>query len=254
LDYSRKTAFIRVMTPGDASLRESTTNAKARLRVVDADVHPELPPVPEWIEYIPHEWRDRVLRLGLQIPYTPFHNPHGVIRRDAYDERGRPMAENPELVRQMHMAAFGIDLGILVPTAGLATSAMSHPELSSALCTGMNDYFKDRWLNPHSCYRGSIVVSTRDIGAAVEEVERWAGDKAFVQVAIGGGQPMLLGERYFRGLREAQPAPCDSSGAGRQRHHPAAVRLLRQSLSRVAHDAGAWLSGATHESRLRGRI
>ena len=174
-----------------------------RVRVIDTDMHPDLPALAEWIEFLPSEWRDRVLHLGTGIPGPPWQNPHGVTRRDAFESDGTPTAADPERTRVAHLEAFGIDCGILVPTPGLATSAMTHPELSSALCTGMNAYFKSAWLAGRSCYRGSILVSTRDLEAAVKEIERWAGDPAFVQVAIGSGQPMLMGERYFHPLYAA---------------------------------------------------
>jgi predicted TIM-barrel fold metal-dependent hydrolase len=180
-----------------------TSSAETRLRVIDTDVHPELPELAEWMDFLPAVWRDYVDRLGVPLPPVPHLNPHGVIRRDAFTEEGVSMAVDPELTRLHHLQAYGIDIGVLVPTAGLSTSAMTNPEFSTALCVGINNYFKARWLSGHTCYRGSIVVSTRDIAAAVQEVERWAGDPAFVQVAIGGGQPMLLGERFYYPLFEA---------------------------------------------------
>lgn len=173
------------------------------IRIIDTDVHPELPALEAWIDHLPEAWRDRVARLGLGLAGMSWQNPHGVIRRDTYTEAGTPFAADPALTRTHHLDAFGIAIGILVPTTGLATSAMTHPELSSALCQGINRYFHATWQQGDSPYRGSIVVSTRDIAAAVEEIDHWAGERSFVQVAIGSGQPMLLGERYYHPLFEA---------------------------------------------------
>ena len=197
-------AFIQpeTHTVSTEHTEESTHNAKA-IRVVDTDVHPEMPPLEQWIEFLEPAWHERVRRLGTEMPSVFWQNPHGVTRRDAYDEHGKSLAVCPLATKKEHLERYGIDRAILIPGNALNASCHPSPEQSMAIVRATNRYFHERWLKPHTEYYGSIGVSTRDIAASVEEIEYWAGEKKFVQIAMGGGQPMPLGERYFFPLYEA---------------------------------------------------
>ncbi|HVB78307.1 MAG TPA: amidohydrolase family protein [Candidatus Nitrosotalea sp.] len=90
-------------------------------------------------------------------------------------------------------AESGAEAAILVPGGrGLIASA-TH---AAAVASAHNRWLKECWLDPDQSgrYRGSIRVSTSDPEAAVAEIERWADDPRFVQVAV----PMAAHAPYGR--------------------------------------------------------
>ena len=55
----------------------------------------------------------------------------------------------------------------------------------------------EEWLDKEARLRASIVVPVQSTEMAVEEIERWAGDKRFVQVLLLVMNDMPLGRRAY---------------------------------------------------------
>src|SRR5205814_1138349 len=76
-------------------------------------------------------------------------------------------------------------------------------ELSAALATAVNDWQVAEWLDVDARFRASIAVSTEDPPRAVEEIERRASDKRFVQVQFSGRPHEPMGRRKYWPVYEA---------------------------------------------------
>jgi uncharacterized protein len=62
------------------------------------------------------------------------------------------------------------------------------PEMSQAVCVGMNGWLANHWLDPvnnwHERWRGSICVAIEDPPGAVRQIEEWADHPFMAQVLI----------------------------------------------------------------------
>ena len=56
--------------------------------------------------------------------------------------------------------------------------------LAAAFCRALNDWLAAEWLDKDPRLRGSIVMPIQSVEQSVEEIERRAGDKRFVQVLM----------------------------------------------------------------------
>lgn len=97
-----------------------------------------------------------------------------------------------------HMKARAIDLAVLVPlTRGLLPHSLHYRAIAQAT----NRWLHDRWLDwPGAAERfvGSVRVPVTDAQGSVTEIQRWASDPRFVQVAVPLRTPAPYGdERYF---------------------------------------------------------
>jgi predicted TIM-barrel fold metal-dependent hydrolase len=78
-----------------------------------------------------------------------------------------------------------------------------NPHYAAAVAAAVNDWVRDEFLARDERLRASLVVSTLDIPAAVEEVERLAGDDRFVQVLLPVRSDVPYGNRLYHPLYEA---------------------------------------------------
>ena len=78
-----------------------------------------------------------------------------------------------------------------------------NPHYAAAVATAVNDWLRDAFLERDERLRASLVVSTLDIPAAVEEIERRAEDERFVQVLLPVRSDVPYGNRLYHPLYEA---------------------------------------------------
>jgi predicted TIM-barrel fold metal-dependent hydrolase len=75
--------------------------------------------------------------------------------------------------------------------------------MGAAICSAVNDWIVEHWLNQDTRLRASIVVPPQAPMLAVEEIERLAGDRRFVQVLMPAACEMMLGRSYYWPIYEA---------------------------------------------------
>jgi predicted TIM-barrel fold metal-dependent hydrolase len=146
-----------------------------RPMLVDCDVHcaatrHHLAP------YLPELWREHLGNTNFPEPVAvstmyPDWNP--VIRT--------PPAELT-LERLQEEVLDGVSLAILQCYYGV--EANTHPYLSAALATAVNRWLQEEWLDRDERLRGTAVVTPQYPHFAVEEIERIAADRRFVQVML----------------------------------------------------------------------
>ncbi len=70
-------------------------------------------------------------------------------------------------------------------------------DMAAAFCRALNDYIAKEWLDRDPRLRASIVIPMQNVEYAVDEIERCAKDKRFVQVLVLAMQEVPLGRRHF---------------------------------------------------------
>jgi predicted TIM-barrel fold metal-dependent hydrolase len=151
---------------------------------IDCDVHPTVPSLAALLPYLPDMWRDTVVRRGFDELVTnsyPTANPL-TFRQDWRDETGKAGTSVEKLAAEA-LDPFGSRLAILNCLYG--AQALFSEDLGAAFSTAINDWIAREWLDKDDRLRASIVVPTQNPERAVDEINRVAADKRFVQ---GGGR------------------------------------------------------------------
>ena len=162
--------------------------------VVDCDIHPTVPSLSALLPYLPDMWRDTVIRRGFDELVTisyPTTNPLS-FREDWRDGTGKAGTSVEALAAQA-LDPFGSSRAILNCLYG--AQALFSEDLGAAFCRAINDWIAKEWLDKDDRLRASIVVPTQNPERAVEEINRVAADKRFVQVLMLVGGEIPLGRR-----------------------------------------------------------
>jgi predicted TIM-barrel fold metal-dependent hydrolase len=162
--------------------------------VVDCDVHPTVPSLSALLPYLPDMWRDTVIRRGFDELVTisyPTTNPLS-FREDWRDATGKAGTSVEQLAAQA-LDPFGSSRAILNCLYG--AQALFSEDLGAAFSRAINDWIAKEWLDKDDRLRASIVVPTQNPERAVEEINRVAADKRFVQVLMLVGGEIPLGRR-----------------------------------------------------------
>jgi len=169
---------------------------------IDCDVHPMVPSMAALAPHLDEFWRDQVTERGitqLDGQSWPVGAPK-TIRADWRDAKGRGASTLLELQTQA-LEPFGADLAVLNPLYGV--QMVLNADMAVAFTRALNDWTRAEWLDRDGRLRASIVLPLQDIGAAVEEIERLAPDRRFVQALVLAMGDAPLGKRQFWPVMEA---------------------------------------------------
>jgi uncharacterized protein len=119
-----------------------------------------------------------------------------VARADAWPPGGGLPGSDLEFMRAQHLDANGVEYGVLQPLRPNGNS-QRNLEFGVALCTAVNDWQIDLWTGRDKRLKGSILVTQEYPEAAVAEIARRAGNRAFIQVAMPPRSSEPLGRRRF---------------------------------------------------------
>ena len=138
------------------------------------------------------------------------HLPAGLARA------GRTAGLQPANMQRDALDAFGISLAICNPLTG-GQVAVSE-SMGAAICSAVNDWIIEHWLDREPRLRASIVVPAQAPLLAVEEIERRAADQRFVQVLLPVACEMMLGRSYYWPIYEAAVAARPADRHPRRQH------------------------------------
>ena len=165
--------------------------AAATLGLVDVDIHPRaacgLADLKPWLS---ERWRRYAeeyggrARHGFTGGQPPFPKAQPLAcRRDAWPPGGGPPASDLDFLRQQHLDAHGIDIGVLNPLQPSGQGDRNNG-FSAALTHAVNEWQLEAWLRPEPRLRGSVVVPYEDAAASAAEIRTRAGDPNFCQVLM----------------------------------------------------------------------
>lgn len=169
---------------------------------IDCDVHPAVPSITSLLPYLGDYWRDQVTLRGidnLDLASYPPKNP--LSGRSDWRPPNAKAGSSLELMQTQALDPFGTGMAICNVLYG--GQAVFNSDFAAAVCRAVNDWLVKEWLDRDPRLRASIVVPLQDPKLAVEEIERRAGDRRFVQVLLLAMAEMPLGRRHYWPIYEA---------------------------------------------------
>ncbi len=165
---------------------------------IDCDLHPAMPSVAALMPYLDEYWRDQLAnrhidRYSFVLTSYPPGSPLSA-RPDWRQPSGAPGGDL-DMIRRQALDPFGSSLAICNVLHGAV--ALFNADMAAALCAALNDWVATELLDREPRLRASIVVPVHDPALAVEEIERKAADRRFVQVLLLAMGEMLLGRRLY---------------------------------------------------------
>ncbi|MFM9938922.1 MAG: amidohydrolase family protein [Hyphomicrobiaceae bacterium] len=163
---------------------------------IDCDLHPGVPEMKTLLPFMDDYWQDAFVSRGIDGLEMASYPPGAPItcRADWKPAEGKPAADSAIIARQS-LDVIGTRFAILNPLTG-GQVAVSEA-MGAAVCRAVNDWVAKEFLDKDPRFRASIIVPPQSPELAVEEIERSAGDKRFVQVMIPAAVEMMLGRRYY---------------------------------------------------------
>ncbi len=163
---------------------------------IDCDVHPTVPDNKALLPYLDTFWRDSVVERGLtsleSISYPPkspltsrpeWRGKDGFAATDA-GQLGAQVFDRWKSGTAIMNCLYGVHL-------------LFSEDMAKAFCRAVNDWLIKEWLDRDPRLRASIVIPMQNVEYAVDEIERCAKDKRFVQVLVLAMQELPLGRRHF---------------------------------------------------------
>jgi predicted TIM-barrel fold metal-dependent hydrolase len=210
-----------------ADLQESQTVTASTVRPIDCDVHLNVPSVRTLLPHLDEYWREHILRRGMEDDNLELsaYPPNAPIncRPDWKPEKGLA-ASSFEQIRDHVLTPFNPEFVILNALYG--AQIMFSDDLSLALCKGVNNWVAAEFLDRDPRLRASIVVPVHSADHAVEEIERLAPDRRFVQVLMLAMTEIPLGRRQNWAIYKAAEKhglPIGIHAGSSLRHPPSAL-------------------------------
>ncbi len=112
----------------------------------------------------------------------------------------RPATDPDKVVEVLEQR--GVDRAVLVGNV-FSLGVQPNFDLAAALARGINEATYEIWLRGRDRLRGSILVAQQDPDQAVDEIDRWGDNPAFVQVLMCSASESPFGRRAFHPIYEA---------------------------------------------------
>lgn len=169
---------------------------------IDCDIHPAVPSIKALLPYLAPHWRDSVVQRGVHELESIAYPPNAPItgRPDWRPEGARPGSDLDRL-RSEALDAFGTSAAICNCLYGVPL--LFSEDMAAGFATAINDWTAKEWLDREPRLRASIVVAPQSPEMAVDEIERRAADRRFVQVLLPVMDEMPLGRRRYWPIYEA---------------------------------------------------
>jgi predicted TIM-barrel fold metal-dependent hydrolase len=166
------------------------------LAAIDCDVHPTVPAMTALSPYLDDFWRAAVVERGINSLETVTYPPNAPLtaRPQWRDKNGRAATSAAELTAQV---CDRWQAGIAILNCLYGVGLLFSEDMAFAFTRALNDWVAKEWLERDPRLRASIVVPLQNTEYAVDEIERCAQDRRFVQILVLAMQEMPLGRRHF---------------------------------------------------------
>ena len=169
---------------------------------IDCDIHPGVPDIKTLLPYMNEFWQESFVARGIDgfdMMSYPLNAP--ITCRPDWRVKGQRPGASLAAMRNQALETFGIATAICNPLTG-GQVAVSE-SMGAAICSAVNDWIREHWLDKEPRLRASIVVPTQAPLLAAQEIDRCAGDSRFVQVLIPVACELMLGRSYYWPIWEA---------------------------------------------------
>ncbi|HEY0418058.1 MAG TPA: amidohydrolase family protein, partial [Acetobacteraceae bacterium] len=185
---------------------DRATDAPAKLRIIDSDIHPSLRSEKDLNPFLSARWRQHIAEYG-KLSHRPYvgRNTYprfmpNTARRDAWPPGGVP-GSDLDFMRMQLLDRYDIEIGILEPL--MDSNLVRNGELAQALCSAINDWQVDAFTSREKRLRASIQVPFEDADLAVAEIAKRAGDPNFAQIQLTSRSTEPIGRRRYWPIFEA---------------------------------------------------
>ena len=166
------------------------------MTVVDAAAHPVGSTGDEIRRYMQEPWRSAHFPGPERYHYA---SPFGEYDEAAVPDAGGLPGSDPALLAEQ----LGPDVATRIVLIPLTRGLLPNTDLANAICSATNEWLAEDWLGADARFRGSIRINPSDPSAAVAEIERWADDPRFVQVAVPLQSHGPYGQRAYFAIWQA---------------------------------------------------
>jgi uncharacterized protein len=184
--------MLRRKQPATRTVMSLSTDFKG---AIDCDVHPRLPTPKALSAHMDAFWRDTVEVRGIDVwdSMTYPANAPFTVRPDWRQVRADG---NPARMAAATLDRFGFAHSIL--NCLFPVQTFRDENLGAAFARATNDWLAREWLDKDPRLRASIVLPIQSPARSVEEIERLAADRRFVQVMVlAMGETPLGKSRYW---------------------------------------------------------
>jgi uncharacterized protein len=163
---------------------------------IDCDVHPTVPDMKALLPYLDDFWRATVEERGINSLETVTYPPNAPLtaRPQWRDGSGRAATKASELTAQV---CDRWRAGVAILNCLYGVGLIFSEDMAFAFTRALNDWVTKEWLDRDARLRASIVVPLQNTEYAVDEIERCAKDRRFVQILVLAMQETPLGRRHF---------------------------------------------------------
>ena len=173
-----------------------------RIGAIDCDIHPAVPGMKALLPYLPPHWAEQITLRGidgLDLSSYPLRVPANA-RPDWRHAKGKP-GSDPDLLITQALEGFGSRFAILNCLYGI--EPLHNVDMAAALARAVNEWIAREWLDRDPRLRASIILPLQDTDLAVQEIERAAADRRFVQILVLAMGEAPLGQRRYWPIWEA---------------------------------------------------
>ncbi len=188
----------KLAKPGNAS----------RLAIADCDIHPMRKSPKDLYPFLERRWQEHLeifgsrQRQGFDEATSYPKSQRNAARRDAWPPSGTKPGSDLGFMREQLLDACGTQFGVLNPVGDNGQPSQNQ-EFGAAYCRAMNDWQIAAFTSQEPRLKGSVVVPYENAPAAVEEIERRAGDENFVQILLQSRSAEPFGQRRYWPIFEA---------------------------------------------------
>jgi uncharacterized protein len=163
---------------------------------IDCDVHPSVPDITALFPYLDEVWRESTETRGILSLESASYPPNAPItaRPDWRGANGQAAVSAADIGRQVFDRWHS---SIAICNCLYGVQLVLNEDMAVAFTRALNDWIAKEWLDRDARLRASIVIPMQNVEAAVEEIERCAKDRRFVQILVLAMQEAPLGRRQF---------------------------------------------------------
>ncbi|MEA2905297.1 MAG: uncharacterized protein QOI12_2684 [Alphaproteobacteria bacterium] len=169
------------------------TNAHS---AIDCDVHPQVPSLEALHPYLDKYWSESFTERGIPGFESNSYPPHAPLsaRPDFRDKNSRAATDVGALTAQVFDRW---EAGVAICNCLYGVQLIFSEDMAVVVARAVNDWMAKEWLDRDPRLRASIVIPTQNVEYAVDEIERVAKDRRFVQVQFLAMQETPLGRRHW---------------------------------------------------------
>jgi predicted TIM-barrel fold metal-dependent hydrolase len=162
---------------------------------IDCDVHPMVPSVRALLPHLDAYWQEMVEVRGIEgFENRSFPSGAAINARPEWSSPTGRGAEEVGAIRSQLLDRWGASIAICNCLYGV--QLINDERLAAAFATAVNNWIAADWLAREPRLRASIVVPVQNPELAVDEIERLAPDRRFVQVLLLAMGDLPLGKSY----------------------------------------------------------